>query len=171
LRSFFCIVERIRTHRASAKPCTLWEGHYGYEICLSIYLRRSSLNHLPLLFLCSCQTASLFLSKGHSSVYIIAISLLLNLSPSGWFFIYNNRTAACQEIAALYSYGIRDNFYLASAVVAYFYPLSNDLDFPFTAKLPPHRMYSGSFVYAIKILNYSFCGVCFRLIRSKEGVQ
>ncbi|EEG30061.1 hypothetical protein CLOSTMETH_02381 [[Clostridium] methylpentosum DSM 5476] len=54
----------------------------------SIYLRRSSLNHLPLLFLGSCQTAPLFFSKGFSSVYIIAISLLLYLSPSGWFSLY-----------------------------------------------------------------------------------
>ena len=53
--------------------------------CVIIYLRRSSLNHLPLFFLGSCQTAPIFFSKGRSSAYIIAISLLLNHSPAGGF--------------------------------------------------------------------------------------
>ena len=59
--------------------------------CVIIYLRRSSLNHLPLFFLGSCQTAPIFFSKGRSSAYIIAISLLLNHSPSGWFSLYTKR--------------------------------------------------------------------------------
>ena len=52
--------------------------------CVVIYLRRSSLNDLLLLFLCSCQTAPLFLANGF---------LLSTASRSG-FFIYNNKKNA-----------------------------------------------------------------------------
>ena len=41
-----------------------------------------------MLFRCSCQTAPLFYSKGSFFVYIFAIRLLLNHSPSEWFSLY-----------------------------------------------------------------------------------
>ena len=68
--------------------CILAQTQYGIcnsNSCVIIYFRRSSLNDLSLLFLCRCQTAPPIFN---SSVYIIAISLLLNLSPSVWFSLY-----------------------------------------------------------------------------------
>lgn len=62
---------------------TIWYLQFHF-VCDRLFMS-FTMDDLPLLNWCSCQTAPLFYSKGSFLVFIIAIRLLLNHSPREWF--------------------------------------------------------------------------------------
>ena len=86
------IIRTLSSKWGTGSDLSLWYLQFRF-VCDRLFTSFNS-DDLPLLDWCSCQTASLFFSKGSLLVYVIAIRLLLNHSPSEWFSLYNKECRA-----------------------------------------------------------------------------